>query len=74
MAKDYDREEINREIARSRPSAHPRCAALRDLGNYKVADGYPDPQSGQCTHISAAYNITAVKAMIIHPAKMAENR
>lgn len=41
---------------------------------HRYADGYPDPKTGQCTHISAAYNVTAVKAMIIHPAKMAENR
>lgn len=32
----------------------------------KYADGYPDA-SGQCTHISSAYRVTAVRAMIVHP-------
>jgi uncharacterized protein (TIGR02271 family) len=44
MAKDYDREETDREIERSRPSDTPRCAALRDLGDYEIAEGYPDPR------------------------------
>ena len=34
----------------------------------KYADGYPDA-SGQCTHISSAYKVTAVRATIVHPAK-----
>lgn len=34
---------------------------------HRYADGYPDPQTGQCTHISAAYDVTAVRALIIHP-------
>jgi len=33
----------------------------------KLADGYPDA-SGQCTHISSAYKVTAVRAIIVHPA------
>jgi hypothetical protein len=32
----------------------------------KYADGYPDA-SGQCTHISSAYRVTAVRATIVHP-------
>jgi hypothetical protein len=32
----------------------------------KYADGYPDA-NGQCTHISAAYRVTAVRATIVHP-------
>lgn len=32
----------------------------------KYADGYPDA-AGQCTHISAAYKVTAVRATIVHP-------
>jgi hypothetical protein len=34
---------------------------------HEMADGYPDPQSGQCTAISAAWEIAAVPAFIIHP-------
>ncbi len=34
---------------------------------HRYADGYPDPETGQCTAISAAYNVTAVRAMIAHP-------
>lgn len=32
----------------------------------RYADGYPDA-SGQCTHISSAYRVTAVRATIVHP-------
>ena len=44
MAKDYDREEADRELERSRPDENPRCAPLHDLGDYEVAEGYPDPR------------------------------
>lgn len=33
----------------------------------RYADGYPDPKTGQCEFISSAYEISAVRAMIIHP-------
>jgi hypothetical protein len=33
----------------------------------KNADGYPDPKTGQCTMISAAWRIKAVPAFIVHP-------
>jgi hypothetical protein len=35
---------------------------------HRYADGYPDPQTGQCTAISAAYHIETVRAFIAHPA------
>jgi len=35
----------------------------------RYADGYPDPKTGQCNYISAAYKITAVRSIIVHPAK-----
>ena len=69
MAKDYDREEINREIARSRPSAHPRCAALRDLGNYKVADGYPDPR-GWTVRSADGRDVGTVRDLIVDTGTM----
>jgi hypothetical protein len=31
------------------------------------ADAYPDPKSGECTSISAAYKIEAIHAFVIHP-------
>ncbi len=31
-----------------------------------MADGYPDPQTGECTAISAAYLIEAIPAFVIH--------
>jgi hypothetical protein len=34
---------------------------------HRYADGYPDPSTGQCTAISAAYNIKAVPAIVVHP-------
>ena len=44
MAKDYDMDEQAREIDRQRPSDNPQVAALKDLGDYEVAEGYPDPR------------------------------
>ena len=44
MAKDYDRDDQEREIDRHRPSDNPQVAALKDLGDYEVAEGYPDPR------------------------------
>jgi hypothetical protein len=35
----------------------------------RYADGYPDPKTGQCTYISSAYKVTAVRAIIVHPTK-----
>ena len=37
----------------------------------KMADGYPDPKTGQNTAISASYIIEAVPAFVEHPAKTA---
>src|SRR5215211_6086435 len=44
MAKDYALDEQAREIDRKRPSNHPQVAALKALGDYEVAEGYPDPR------------------------------
>lgn len=35
----------------------------------KLADGYPDAKTGQCTAISTAFKVEAVKAFVIHPAE-----
>jgi hypothetical protein len=34
---------------------------------YRLADGYPDPRTGQCTAISTAYRVDAVRAFIVKP-------
>ena len=34
---------------------------------HELADGYPDPETGECTALSAAYNLKAVAAFVIHP-------
>ena len=54
-----------------------KSAGMVDAGQYsaapiyhamkRYADGVPDPATGQCTAISAAYKVTAVRAMIAHP-------
>ena len=33
----------------------------------ELADGYPDPDTGECTALSSAYTIEAVPSFIIHP-------
>jgi hypothetical protein len=32
----------------------------------QLADGYPDPETGECTALSASYSIEAVPAFVIH--------
>jgi hypothetical protein len=32
-----------------------------------MADGYPDPDTGECTHISSAFEINAFAAFVVHP-------
>jgi predicted lipoprotein with Yx(FWY)xxD motif len=34
---------------------------------HRLADGYPDPETGKCTAISAAYHMSFVRAYIVHP-------
>ncbi len=34
---------------------------------HRLADGYPDPETGQCSAISAAYAVTAVRAYVVNP-------
>lgn len=48
-------------------SVGPHSNAWYYRAAHRYADGYPDPESGQCTAISAAYQINAVRALIAHP-------
>jgi hypothetical protein len=41
------------------------CPAFH-AGLRTLADGYPDPATGKCTAISAAFKVEAVKAYVIH--------
>ena len=36
---------------------------------HKLADGYPDPKTGECTALSAAFNVKAYAAFVLHPEK-----
>jgi hypothetical protein len=49
------------------PGRYSMPSIYRALQRY--ADGFPDPKTGQCTHISTTYNLTTVRAMIIHPSR-----
>jgi hypothetical protein len=42
------------------------CPAVYVAGK-ELADGYPDPETGECTALSSSYDIEAVPAFIIHP-------
>jgi hypothetical protein len=56
---------------------HSKTAGVVDAGQFgqatlyralqRYADGFPDPETGQCTAISAEYKVTAVRALIPHP-------
>jgi len=42
------------------------CPAFFEAA-YRLADGYPDPDTGECSHISSAFKINAYSAFVIHP-------
>jgi hypothetical protein len=42
------------------------CPAMY-VAAHELSDGYPDPKTGECTALSAAYDIKAVAAYIVHP-------
>ena len=42
------------------------CPAIYAAMN-KMADGFPDAETGKCTAISTAFKVEAVKAFVIHP-------
>lgn len=50
---------VGSDVGRFSPAGLYR-AALR------YADGYPDPDTGQCTAISTMYKVSAVRAIIVH--------
>jgi hypothetical protein len=42
------------------------CPALYQAAS-RLADGFPDPKTGQCTDLSAAYDFQVVAAFVAHP-------
>lgn len=46
------------------------CPAMY-VAAHELADGYPDPKTGQCTHLSAAFDVTAYAAFVIHAQELA---
>ncbi len=48
------------------------CPAMYIAG-HQLADGYPDPATGQCTHLSSSFSIGAYAAFVIHPEQNAAN-
>ncbi len=42
------------------------CPAFFEAAK-RLADGYPDPETGECTHISSAFEIGAHAAFVVHP-------
>jgi len=42
------------------------CPAMY-VAAHELADGYPDPETGECTALSSAYNIEAIPAFIVKP-------
>ena len=42
------------------------CPALHTAAR-QLADGYPDPATGECTAISSAFRLDALPAFVIHP-------
>ena len=57
----------SRGIGGSAGSVGPFSNAWYYRAAHRYADGYPDPETGQCSAISAAYKISAVRALIAHP-------
>lgn len=68
----YQRPEEILHSARYSGKVHATIIGVMCPMEYKamaaLADGYPDPKTGECTQISSAYDVVAVPAFIVHPA------
>jgi uncharacterized protein (TIGR02271 family) len=69
MAKDYERERIDRDIEETRSFSDPRCAGLNDLGDYEVAEGYPDPR-GWTVRTADGTDVGTVRDLIVDTGTM----
>jgi hypothetical protein len=48
------------------------CPSIH-VAAHEIADGYPDPQTGDCTSLSSAFVFKAVSAFVIHDANTAQS-
>ena len=55
-----------RKIEYQTTTAQFSCPAFYEAAK-RLADGYPDPNTGECTALSAAFRIEALPAFVIHP-------
>jgi uncharacterized protein (TIGR02271 family) len=81
MAKDYDNDDLDRDMVRDvdrdvdrnfdrdRPGDEPQVAALSDLGDYEVAEGYPDPR-GWTVRSSDGTEVGKVHDLIVDTGSM----
>ena len=69
MAKDHDRNATDGDAERMRPSDDPRCAGLKDLGDYEVAEGYPDPR-GWTVRSADGREVGKVRDLIVDTGSM----
>src|SRR4051812_36711141 len=80
MAKDYDYDndgdvdrdldrDLDRDEDRDRSSDTPQVAALGDLGDYEVAEGYPDPR-GWTVRASDGTEVGKVHDLIVDTGSM----
>ena len=58
---------VNRNISSHHLSAGMAPTAQMNQVIRRLADAYPDPETGENTHISHSYKIEAVQVFIIHP-------
>ena len=48
------------------PISYFSCPAMQ-VAAHKLADGYPDPKTGECTMLSSAFKIGTYAAFVLHP-------
>ena len=54
-------------------SAGDSCPAMYDMG-VRLADGYPDPKTGECTMLSSAFELGTYAAFVVHPDVKPKNK
>ena len=58
-----------RGMLTSFPNRHKFSCPAIYVAAHELADGHPDPESGECTTLSSAFKFEAVRAFINHPAE-----
>lgn len=57
-----------RGLLTSFPNRHKYSCPAIYVAAHELADGHPDPETGECTTLSSAFKFEAVRAFINHPA------